>query len=140
MSGEYESGGAGTISCPEDYIIFLDALANGGVGKNGNRILKEETVKLFRTNQLENKALEDFQQLRCGYGYGLGVRTHLDPKTSGSLSPVGEFGWDGAAGSFSMVDTENKLSLVFFWHMHNWNVSLQTALRNGLYEGFYKDK
>jgi len=57
---------------------------------------------------------EDFFQLRLGYGYGFGVRTHINKEKSGSISPFGEFGWDGAAGAFSMVDTDNKLSLTFF--------------------------
>lgn len=134
LSEEYQSGGAGLTSCTEDYALFLDALASGGVAKNGNRILKEDTVKLMGTNQLDKVRYEDFQALRPGYGYGLGVRTHVDPEVSGSLSPVGEFGWDGAAGAFSMVDTKNKLSLTYFQHVHNWPLKIQTEMRNALYE------
>ena len=33
--GEWESGGAGLVSCAEDYLKFADALACGGVGANG---------------------------------------------------------------------------------------------------------
>lgn len=133
ISADYQSGGAGLISCTEDYAIFLDALACGGVGCNGNRILKEDTVRLWRTNHLKGQALEDFHQLRQGYGYGLGVRTHMEPDVSGSLSPVGEFGWDGAAGAFSMVDTDNALSFTYFQHCHNWDVAMQNKMRNALY-------
>ncbi len=133
LSPEYQSGGAGLISCTEDYALFLDALACGGIGKTGNRILKESTVELMKTNQLQGEALDDFHQLRDGYGYGLGVRTHLDPDESGSLSPIGEFGWDGAAGAFSMVDTEHKLSLTYFQHCHKWDKSIQSQMRNALY-------
>jgi CubicO group peptidase (beta-lactamase class C family) len=133
LSEEYESGGAGLSSCPEDYATFLDALACGGVGKNGQRILSSDTVKLMSTNHLNKQQLEDFSKLRIGYGYGLGVRTHMDPSISGSLSPVGEFGWDGAAGAFAMVDTENKISLTYFQHVHGWNVKIQNEMRNALY-------
>ncbi|MBE6767409.1 MAG: beta-lactamase family protein [Ruminococcaceae bacterium] len=133
ISPEYQSGGAGLCSCTEDYALFLDALACGGVGKSGNRILKEETVRLMGTNQLSGQSLDDFHELRVGYGYGLGVRTHMEPEVSGSLSPVGEFGWDGAAGGFSMVDTENKLSLTYFQHSHSWSVEMQGKMRNALY-------
>lgn len=134
LSDEYQSGGAGLTSSADDYAIFLDALACGGVGKNGNRILKEETVKLMGTNHLTGMQSEDFFQLRPGYGYGFGVRTHIDKEKSGSLSPLGEFGWDGAAGAFSMVDPENKISLTYFQHVHGWDVAIQSEMRNALYE------
>lgn len=133
ITEQYQSGGAGLVSTTEDYALFLDAVACGGVGKTGNRILKEETVKLWRTNQLSGVASDDFDGVRCGYGYGLGVRTHIDPERSGSLSPVGEFGWDGAAGAFSMVDCENKISLTYFQHVLGYSPN-QTAIKNALYK------
>ena len=126
LSKEYQSGGAGLTSCTEDYALFLDAFACGGIGKNGNRILMHETVNLMKTNHLQGRQCEDFNQLRPGYGYGLGVRTHINKEESKSLSPLGEFGWDGAAGAFSMVDTENKLSLTYFQHIHDWDLKIQT--------------
>ncbi len=134
LSEEYESGGAGLTSCTEDYALFLDALSCGGISKNGKRILTPETVELMGANQLKGRQLDDFHQLRPGYGYGLGVRTHIDKAQSGSLSPIGEFGWDGAAGAFSLVDTENKLSLTYFQHIHGWNIRIQSEIRNALYQ------
>lgn len=133
VSADYQSGGAGLVSRTDDYAVFLDALACGGIGWNGNRILNEDTIVLWKTNHLDGLALEDFHKLRKGYGYGLGVRTHMEPDVSGSLSPVGEFGWDGAAGAFSMVDTENELSFTYFQHCHNWDVEMQSKMRNALY-------
>lgn len=133
LSDEYQSGGAGLVSCTEDYAIFLDAMANGGRAKNGSRILSSPTIELMKTNHLNEKQLEDFQNIQKGYGYGLGVRTHIDKTVSGSISPLGEFGWDGAAGAFSMVDTQNKLSLTYFQEMHGWDIRTQTEMRNILY-------
>jgi CubicO group peptidase (beta-lactamase class C family) len=130
---EYESGGAGLTSSAEDYALLVDALANGGVGKSGNRILSSHTVQLMGMNQVEGQVYEDFNELRPGYGYGLGVRTHMDKKISGTLSPIGEFGWDGAAGGFSLVDTKNKLSLTHFQEMHGWELRWQYEMRNILY-------
>ena len=38
----------------------------------------------------------------------------------GSLSPLGQFGWQGAAGSYVIVDPESRSSLFFAMHMlHN---------------------
>ena len=134
LTEEYESGGAGLTSCTEDYAVFVDAMACGGVGKTGKRILSSETIELMRKNHLNEKQYEDFCQLRPGYSYGLGVRTHIDKVGSGSISPIGEFGWDGAAGAFSMVDTKNRISLVYFQHVHNWDIKIQNEIRNALYE------
>lgn len=134
ISDDYQSGGAGLISSTSDYAIFLDALANGGIGKNGHRILSPSSVELMKANHLKGKQCEDFDKMRRGYGYGLGVRTHIDPERSGALSPVGEFGWDGAAGAFSMVDVKNKLSLTYFQSVHGWNVEIQNMLKNALYQ------
>ncbi len=135
LGDEYESGGAGLTSCTEDYAVFLDALACGGVSKDGKRILSKASIELMSTNHLNEQQYKDFQSLRKGYGYGLGVRTHADKSQSCSLSPIGEFGWDGAAGAFSMVDTKNKISLTYFQSCHGWNVEIQTKMRNALYSG-----
>ena len=133
ITNEYQSGGAGLVSTAEDYALFVDALACGGVGKNGNRVLNESTVKLMGTNQLSGKASEDFDRMRKGYGYGLGVRVHINDQISGKLSPVGEFGWDGAAGAFSLVDTKNKLSIAYFQEMPGWDLKIQELMTNALY-------
>ena len=133
FTDEYQSGGAGLVSSAQDYALFLDALANGGMGKNGNRILSSGTVDLMRTNHMIGKQCEDFEKLRKGYGYGLGVRTHIDKSRSGSLSPIGEFGWDGAAGAFSMVDPSNNLSMTYFQQILGWDLRIQTEMRNILY-------
>ncbi len=133
LSEEYESGGAGLTSCAEDYALFLDAMANGGTGRTGKRILSESSIELMRTNHLSGEALADFDDWQKGYGYGLGVRTHMSPEKSGLLTPVGEFGWGGAAGAFSMVDPKNKLSLTFFQHIHAADPRLRAELRNVLY-------
>lgn len=134
LSDDYESGGAGLTSCTKDYALFLDALACGGKAKNGNRILKEETVAMMGTDQLCGKQKEDFDNMRRGYGYGLGVRVHISPETSNAKSPAGEFGWDGAAGAYSMVDPVNHISITYFQHVHNWSIDVQNTVRNAMYE------
>ena len=133
LSPQYESGGAGLISTTEDYALFLDAMANGGTARNGYQILAPATVVLMGTNHLTGQQLEDFGKMRPGYGYGLGVRTHLDKTRSGSLSPLGEFGWDGAAGGFAVVDPKNKVSLTYYQEVHRWDVRIQTEMRNAMY-------
>ena len=110
---DYESGGAGIISCVEDYVELADALANGGISpKTGEYILGTRTIDLMRTNQLteEQRATDYRLKAANGYGYGLGVRT-LMTNAKGTLSNVGEFGWDGAAGSYFVVDPTEQLAV-----------------------------
>ena len=120
LSDMYDSGGAGLVSSLEDYALFADALACGGVGKTGKRILSRAGIDLMRANQLGPEQLKDFNWSQMtGYGYGLGVRTVIDRAAGGILSPVGEFGWGGAAGAYLLVDPENRVSVFYAQHMRN---------------------
>jgi len=121
LSEAYESGGAGLISCTEDYARLADALACGGVGANGNRILKPETVEIIKQNLLGEASLKDIRESmgRVGYGYGVGMQIFMDPAAVGSKAPAGIFGWDGAAGSAVQMDTASATSFVFTMHVRN---------------------
>ncbi len=132
---EYESGGAGIITSIEDYVKFTAALANNGMGLNGNRILASGTVELLRTNQLNEIQLIDFNwKQHVGYGYGLGVRTMINRAKSGSNGSIGEFGWGGAAGTTVIIDPELNLTAVYTHHMLNPKEDYyQPRLRNVLY-------
>lgn len=117
----YESGGAGLISCTEDYAVFADALACGGISKDGVRILKPETVELMKTNLLGETSREEIARNmgRIGYGYGCGVQVIMEPEKMGSAAPAGVFGWDGAAGACITMETKSKTSLVYLQHVRN---------------------
>ena len=131
----YDSGGAGIITTVDDYAKFAAALANSGTGLNNNRILSSATVKLMKTNQLNEaqRKTMNWRRLR-GYGYGLGVRTLIDKAESGSNSSIGEIGWGGAAGATIIADTEEKVALFYAHHMLNPQEEYyQPRLRNVLY-------
>lgn len=132
---EYDSGGAGIITSIGDYGKFTAALANGGLGLNGNRILSENTVNLLKRNQLNEEHFKNFNWIQLkGYGYGLGVRTMMDCAAAGSNGSVGEFGWGGAAGATVLVDTDCKLAAFYSHHMLNpQETYYQPRLRNVLY-------
>ena len=131
----YDSGGAGIITTVDDYAKFAAALANSGTGLNNNRILSSATVKLMKTNQLNEaqRKTMNWRRLR-GYGYGLGVRTLIDKAESGLNSSIGEIGWGGAAGATIIADTEEKVALFYAHHMLNPQEEYyQPRLRNVLY-------
>ena len=132
---EYDSGGAGLTTTLAEYSKFAAALANGGLGQNGERILSPGTVNLLRQNQLTREQLVNFnwRQLR-GYGYALGVRTMVDAAAGGTTGSLGEFGWGGAAGATLLVDPDRRVSMVYAHHMLNPQEEYyQPRLRNVLY-------
>ena len=132
---EYHSGGAGLISSVKDQILFADALVNYGVGKNGNRILSKVGVELMSANHLDPISLADFTKIGQvkGYGYGYGVRTNINPIINGNLSPVGEFGWDGARGSYLSADPKNRVAFFYAEHMGGLHPVILPRLRNVVY-------
>lgn len=121
LSESYESGGAGLISTAHDYSLLADAIANGGEGRNGARILKPETVEIIKNNLLGDDSIKDLEEKmgRIGYGYGCGMQVLIDSKRANASAPEGVFGWDGAAGSCTIMDTRSKTSVVFMMHVRS---------------------
>lgn len=132
---EYDSGGAGITTSVGDYSRFCCALACGGRGRNGERILSPGTIELLRTNQLNERQLRYFNWPQfAGYGYGLGVRTLMDRAWAGSNGCLGEFGWAGAAGANDFIVPEQQFSVFFAQHVLNpHEEEYQARLRNVLY-------
>lgn len=130
-----ESGGGGLVSTTEDYTLFADALACGGVGKSGARILSPNTIKLMHTNRLHGKSLESYYNMKpAGMGYGLGVANFDDPAAACAIVPKDSFYWGGIGGVQNLFDPVNKLSYVVTQHLVSgpkWK--LNTPMWNILY-------
>ena len=135
---EFESGGGGMVGNVNDYITFADALACGGRGENGAYILSPEMIQLWSANQLCPKGRRSFDGWhRVGYSYALGVRTRVNDRIGGP-GALGEFGWDGAAGAWVMIDPSNRLSAFFGMHVLNYGYNydvIHPTLRGLIYEG-----
>ena len=136
LSDCYDSGGAGLICTADAYETVMDALACGGVGKTGARILTPASLAKMAENQLKPEILPDYQvPWRMEYGYGLGVRTLIRPEDS--PTPQGEFGWDSAGGAYSLVDPVNHISIFYAQEilaMIRSYSEIHPALRNLIYE------
>lgn len=119
LSPRYESGGAGLISTVDDFVTFLDALCGAGENAAGCRILLPQTIDAIRTPQLSASSQKDFDDSfgRIGYSYGLGCRTLVDRESSRSRSPLGEYGWDGSAGAYALIDVKNQLAVFYAQHV-----------------------
>ncbi len=112
---DYESGGAGLFSGVDDCVAFADALACGGEG-----LLSPGMIQLWSANQLGPRSRATFDEWqRLGYSYALGVRTRVSTAVGGR-GQIGEFGWDGAAGSWMMIDPINHISAFYAMHVRNF--------------------
>ena len=138
LGPEFDSGGAGVISTVDDMAKLGAALSCGGKGPNGNKILSSSAIDLMSQNHLSSSQSQtmDWAALK-GYGYGVFVRTHIDRSISGSMSPLGEFGWTGAAGAFMVCDPINNYSLFYSHYMlNNQETYTNPRLRNVMYHCF----
>lgn len=116
LGKNYESGGAGMCGRASEYIKLVDALACGGKAPDGTSILSPESIALLSRDCMTPVQRVDFNQMKpAEYSYGLGVRTRIAANDHGV--PVGEFGWDGAAGSYYVIDPVNNISIIYCEHI-----------------------
>lgn len=143
LSPEYESGGAGLFTTVDDYMKVIDALANGGIAENGYEVLSKEGIA--KLTEVTSKDDEILGGGKHAYKYGHGVRVMVKPDFPGeeSLSPVGEFGWDGAAAAYNLIDPINNIAIVFMTQTHSFGksyVEIQPQIRNRVYMSLGLDK
>ena len=140
----FESGGGGLFSSVRDYVKVLSAIASNGETPDGYRILKPETVEMMKVNYLNDETVKGFVKdhgYRYGYGWGLCGRVHVDPVLSLSPSPVGEFGWSGAANAYALMDTDNRLAIFYATHVMGASYGydmVHTKLRDLVYDAISK--
>jgi CubicO group peptidase (beta-lactamase class C family) len=92
----FASAGAGLWTTARDQLKFYKMLMNLGIGENGVRILKEETVKSILATSTRPATLKD-------PNYSLGLRAPIKD------SEDEWFGHGGAWGTNCMVNPEKKL-------------------------------
>ena len=133
----YESGGAGLISDVKDYARILDAIACEGETEKGEKLLSPQMIQLWNSNQLGFASRRTFDHMhRLGYSYALGVRTRVNTRIGGK-GTLGEFGWDGAAGAWGMMDPTHHLSAVYAQHIlghGNVYTGIHPVIRSLIYE------
>ncbi len=101
------SGGGGLTSTARDYLRFAQMLLNGGALDDA-RLLSRKTVELMTRNHIEGLQVGS-PILRPGYGFGLDFAVHVDPTKSGLNGSVGEYNWEGLAGTLFWVDPEEEM-------------------------------
>ena len=99
-------GAVGLVSTAEDFIRFSQMLLNKGE-LAGVRLLKSDTVATMTVNGLSAPILKEKGGV---VGWGLAnVDVVVGEGSRGYLSAIGEYGWDGSAGTFFAVDPSKQL-------------------------------
>ncbi|MGQ0383869.1 MAG: serine hydrolase domain-containing protein [Gammaproteobacteria bacterium] len=116
MINPYPSGAGGLYSTAGDWLRFSQMLLNGGE-LEGRRILSPASVEQMWTNQLprlDPPAVE----FRPGAGFGIGGHVVTDPVRLERRGSSGEFGWNGAAATWFMIDRERRIvALILMQHL-----------------------
>lgn len=99
-------GAVGLVSTAGDFLRFGQMLLNKGQ-LDGIRLLAAATAESITKNGLSETVL----QARGGtVGWGLAnVDVVVAPGSRGYLTTIGEYGWDGSAGTFFAVDPSREL-------------------------------
>ncbi|WP_329002267.1 beta-lactamase family protein [Kribbella sp. NBC_00709] len=113
---DFQGGGGGLNSTADDYHAYFRMLLNHGVHQ-GEQILSRPAVELMTTNSLTPEVLAAREALardnvhisfgqgqQGGWGFGMAVRTYR-----GDYAPIGQFGWDGGAGTSTYADPVNQI-------------------------------
>ena len=135
----WESGGAGMVGTIGDYARFAQMLLNGGA-LDGRRYLKAETVALMTSDHIgpETKIARDqfyFPGAESGFGLGFAVRTSVPPNTSW---PLGEYRWDGVAGTFFFIDPADDMFVIFMVQTPSQRGRIQLELKTLIYQVLQK--
>ena len=143
----YARGGHGLFSTIKDYSIFAKML-HDGKSEEGKTIIKENSLKLMRTNALESKYFpieiasigieqnENYTNDLEAYGWGFGFRTLMNPIKNNNLGSVGEFGWAGAASTYFLVDNEKKMTALLMTQVLSGNPNLKKDFYKFIYSNF----
>ncbi len=111
-----DSGGAGAISTPGDYLRFSQMLLNGGA-LDGVRVLSRSTVSLMTSDHLGTRIATPTTPGELllgvpGYTFGLGFAVRQGPGIAGIPGSTGEFMWAGYAGTYFWVDPKEQITAV----------------------------
>jgi CubicO group peptidase (beta-lactamase class C family) len=107
----YLKGGAGLCGTADDYLKFVQMIANGGTYQ-GKRYLSKKTVELMLQDHLGNMGGSTASSTGPGYGFGLGFAIRLQDGIGWSAGSKGDAMWGGVFGTSFTIDPKEKLVAV----------------------------
>jgi methyl acetate hydrolase len=115
---EFWGGGGGLYSTAADYLLFLNALLNGGAGKNG-RILKAETVQRMAAHRIGPVPLRRLatampflsNDLDLGFdGADWALSFQVNPEPGRHGRAAGSLAWAGLANTYYWADPTHRIA------------------------------
>jgi CubicO group peptidase (beta-lactamase class C family) len=104
----YLKGGAGLCSTAEDYLKFVQMIANRGEYQ-GKRYLSKKTVEFMLQDHLVGMGGSTAGGTGPGYGFGLGFAVRLHDGFGWSAGSKGDAMWAGLFGTFFTIDPKEEL-------------------------------
>ena len=109
----FEMGGSGLYSTANDYAHFAQMLLNKG-SYHGKELIGRRTLGFMTSPQLTPAQRDTMDMESCiGYNYGNYFRILEDPAMATSNGSIGEYGWDGKAGTYFFVDPNEELIFIY---------------------------
>jgi methyl acetate hydrolase len=115
---EFWGGGGGLYSTAADYLAFLNALLNGGVGANAC-ILKHETIKRMAAHRIGPVPLRRLasampfltNDLDLGFdGADWALSFQVNPQAGKHGRPAGSLAWAGLANTYYWADPTHRFA------------------------------
>ena len=117
-SPEFWPGGGGLFSTASDYLAFLNALLNGGVGVNG-RILNADTVDRMAAHRIDPVPVRRLTSvipflthdldIDCD-GADWALSFQVNPKTGHHGRSAGSLAWAGLANTYYWADPVRRIT------------------------------
>tara|TARA_B100001939_G_scaffold189281_1_gene162960 strand:+ start:192 stop:1475 length:1284 start_codon:yes stop_codon:yes gene_type:complete len=137
----FYSGGGGLVSTAMDYMMFMEALQNGG-SLNGNRIISPKILKYMTkdhlSGSLEKKGgsgenpTNEMNNNGSGFGLGFGLVTNSVNKSV--IGSDGTYSWGGAAGTVFWIDPVENISVVSMIQLMSSPWKLREDLKVAIYQ------
>lgn len=139
VEGKWQSGGGGMVSTAMDYARFLQMMLNRGI-LNGKRILSPTTVDFMTSDHLGDSISHDGPSFFAGPGYsfGLGFAVRVKEGLAPDNGSVGDYTWNGVAGTNFWVDPKEDMFVVFLITSPRQRTHYMTVIRNMVYAAIEK--
>lgn len=127
-------GGHGLFSTCADYIKFARMLLTGHL-PDGAPLLSPAMYQMMLANRIpaHQMPIELGPMKFPGYGFCLIGRVMQDLGQAMSLTEQGEFGWEGAAGTYFWVDPKNELVGVIMTQFLATYLPMRDDMRGAVY-------
>lgn len=123
---------AGMVGTAEDYLKFLQMMANGGEYA-GRRYLSKKTVEFMLSDHTPGMGGTTFASTGPGYGFGLGFAVRAQDGFAWTPGSKGDAMWAGAWGTSFWIDPKEKLVGLLMTQSPSNRVQTRMLFKNLVY-------